>query len=266
MLSAEPTRKSRLLGAKLALVGALCLAPGVFAVAQSALMPSGAAQAAEEASPLAHVVARTQTAHRLVITAFGSSSTEGIGASAPEMSYPSRLSAELRSAVAPEVDVSVLNRGVGGDTIDDMMRRLPNIIAEHPDLVIWQIGANDPLRGISLEHFTARTLEGIATLRRAGIDVMLMDPQFCNVLSRAAATPAFREAIRAIGEETGVPVIRRYALMRGWLRDGLIKMDQMLASDGLHMTDGGYALLAQNVAEQILAEIGEHRARVVAAR
>jgi 2-haloalkanoic acid dehalogenase type II len=170
MLSAEQTRKPRLLGAKLALVGALCLAPGVFAVAQSALMPTSLMQAADEASPLAHVIARTQTAHRMVITAFGSSSTEGIGASAPEMSYPSRLGAELRSAVAPDVDVSVLNRGVGGDTIDDMMRRLPNIIAEHPDLVIWQIGSNDPLRGVTLEHFTARTLEGIATLRRAGIE------------------------------------------------------------------------------------------------
>ena len=266
MLSSEPTRKPRLLGAKLALVGALCLAPGVFAVAQSALMPPSLTQASDDVSPLAHVVARTQTAHRMVITAFGSSSTEGIGATAPEMSYPSRLSAELRSAVAPEVEVSVLNRGVGGDTIDDMMRRLPNIIAEHPDLVIWQIGANDPLRGISIEHFTARTMDGIATLRRAGIDVMLMDPQLCNVLSRAAATPAFREAIRAIGEETGVPVIRRYALMRDWLRDGRIRMDELLAADGLHMTDGGYALLAQSVADQILAEIGEYRARVVAAK
>jgi lysophospholipase L1-like esterase len=40
--------------------------------------------------------------------------------------------------------------------------------------------------------------------------------------------------------------------MHAWLRQGLLTKSQMLASDGLHMTDGGYALLARSVAPEIL--------------
>ena len=41
-------------------------------------------------------------------------------------------------------------------------------------------------------------------------------------------------------------------LMQHWLADGLLTPAQMLAPDGLHMTDGGYAMLARVVARDIL--------------
>ena len=49
-----------------------------------------------------------------------------------------------------------------------------------------------------------------------------------------------------------VPVIRRYDLMRAWLANGVLTPAQMLAPDGLHMADGGYAKLADAVATDIL--------------
>ena len=65
------------------------------------------------------------------IIAFGSSSTEGVGASSPAANYPSRLAGAL-SAAWPNAQVTVINRGVGGEDADDMARRLPVVIAEHP--------------------------------------------------------------------------------------------------------------------------------------
>jgi lysophospholipase L1-like esterase len=47
-------------------------------------------------------------------------------------------------------------------------------------------------------------------------------------------------------------VIRRYSMMRGWLADRVLTPAQMLAPDGLHMADGGYAKLAEAVATDIL--------------
>ena len=49
-----------------------------------------------------------------------------------------------------------------------------------------------------------------------------------------------------------VPVIRRYDLMHMWLDQYLLTPAQLLSPDGLHMADGGYALLAGAVAQEIV--------------
>ena len=193
--------------------------------------------------------------HALRIVAFGSSSTEGIGASSPAASYPSRLQAELRAALPDGVALKVLNRGVGGEDAEDMQRRLPRIIAERPDLVIWQTGTNDPLRGLPLARFTELTRQGIGAFRAAGIDVMLMEPQDCPVFSGKPGSLAYRDAVRALGDETGVPVIRRYDLMQRWVATAKLTRAQMQAPDGLHMSDAGYALLAKAVARAIMTDV-----------
>jgi lysophospholipase L1-like esterase len=226
--------------------------PVLFVCGLAAMMCVRPADAAPPpADPLPHV---TQTlAHRqpLRITAFGSSSTEGVGAASPAASYPSRLQVELNARLA--TGATVANRGVGGDDVDDMMRRLPAIIAEHPDLVIWQTGTNDPLRGVDIDHFTDLTRQGIQAMRAAGIDVMLMGPQLCRRLQETAGAQRFRDAVRTIGRDLHVPVIHRYPMMQAWLARHMLTETQLLAPDGLHMADGGYALLAKEVAHTILA-------------
>ena len=54
----------------------------------------------------------------------GSSSTEGIGASAPDRTYPARLEALLRARWPGMPAVTVLNQGIGGQTVDAMLARL----------------------------------------------------------------------------------------------------------------------------------------------
>ncbi len=188
----------------------------------------------------------------LRVVAFGSSSTEGVGTSSPAASYPSQLEREL-TALVPGARADVRNRGIGGQDADDMIARLPDILAERPDLVIWQTGSNDPLRGVPLERFEAETRAGIAAMRQAGADVILMEPQLCRRLATQSDADQFRDAVRRIGAEMNVPVIRRYDLMRAWLDKGVLTPAQMLSSDGLHMADAGYALLAKEVAHRIVA-------------
>jgi lysophospholipase L1-like esterase len=101
---------------------------------------------------LSHVAARLAAHQPIVIVAFGSSSTEGRGASSPAATYPSRLLADL-TAELPRQRVIVINQGIGGDDADDMALRLPTVIAERPDLIIWQTGSNDPLRNVPLDRY-----------------------------------------------------------------------------------------------------------------
>jgi acyl-CoA thioesterase-1 len=212
---------------------------------------AGGAQTLSDSARLLHVAER-MAAHQLVrIIAFGSSSTEGVGASSPSATYPSRLQAVLSAAWSSRQPVVVLNRGVGGEDADDMARRLPTVIAEHPDLIIWQTGSNDSLRGVPLDRFEQETEAGIDEIRAAHIDVMLLEPQLCRELENKPVSIEYRDALRAIGEAMDVTVIRRYDLMRQWVADGILTPEQMLSPDGLHMADGGYAKLADAIADDI---------------
>jgi len=194
----------------------------------------------------------------LRIVAFGSSSTEGIGATSPASSYPARLEAALRQAHPGLAGgITVLNRGVGGEHADDMIARLDrDVLAARPDLVIWQTGSNDPLRGVSLDHFREVTLAGVRRMRDAGSDVVLMEPQWCPKLDATPGAYRFRDAVREIGAELGVPVIRRSDLMRDWVAEGRLTREQLFASDGLHMADRGYDLLGQAVADEVARRTG----------
>ena len=85
------------------------------------------------AQPLSRVAERLADGRPVKIVAFGSSSTEGAGASKPSASYPSRLAEEL-ARWFPDNQITVLNRGVGGNDAADMLARLDSdVIAERPD-------------------------------------------------------------------------------------------------------------------------------------
>lgn len=203
------------------------------------------------ADALPVVASRLASGAPLRIIAFGSSSTEGVGASATAASYPSRLQLALSAGLRGPV--VVLNRGIGGEDADDMALRLPAILAEKPDLVIWQTGTNDPLRDVPLTRFVEKTRAGVAAMRAVGVDVMLMEPQLCDRLQSTAGADRYRLALRQIGAEMGVPVIRRFDLMRAWLDRGMITHAALMSGDGLHMADAGYAMLASEVAREIRA-------------
>jgi lysophospholipase L1-like esterase len=139
-----------------------------------------------------------------------------------------------------------------------MLARLErDVLKEKPDLVIWQTGSNDPLRSVPLARFVEETKAGIGKMRAAGFDVMLMEPQWCPKLQGTPGADLYREAVRAVGSELGVPVIRRADLMRKWLAENRLSSNQLLSGDGLHMTDGGYALLAREIANEILSAVAE---------
>ena len=222
-------------------------------LAQNAAVAANPPSVATETAILPHVAARLARHEPLTIIAFGSSSTEGVGASTPAHAYPARLEADLSAALAAGETVTVINRGIGGEDADDMMARLArDVISAKPDLVIWQTGTNDPLRKLPLDRFAAETRDGILRMRAAGIDVVLMEPQDCRMIRATPGALAYRDAVRRIGSEMMVPVVRRYDLIRGWLADGTITEAQLMAPDGLHMADEGYARLAAEVARELL--------------
>jgi acyl-CoA thioesterase-1 len=188
----------------------------------------------------------------LRIVALGSSSTAGAGASAPADSYPARLEAALRARL-PQARIDVVNAGRNGDDVGDMLARLdPDVLAQRPDLVVWQFGSNALLRGRDGASIERAAREGIDRLRGRGIDVVLMDLQHAPRIEGMPERDRMLGLIVRIGDTTRTPLFRRHRLMGAWrdaLGDGYARM---LSPDGLHMSGSGYACLADALAIALL--------------
>src|SRR5450755_3361083 len=84
------------------------------------LPPKGGAKSM---GSLPHVASKLAAGEPVVIIAFGSSSTVGYGTTSPEFTYPNRLAAQLHRQY-PSADITVVNRGQGGEDAPEMMKRL----------------------------------------------------------------------------------------------------------------------------------------------
>jgi acyl-CoA thioesterase-1 len=208
----------------------------------------------------ARVAGRIDRGEALTIVAVGSSSTLGTGASAPELSYPSRLEAELKARF-PSIVIRVINRGKGGEDVAEELARLDqDVIAMHPDLVIWQVGTNAVLRRDDLSADRELIERGVALLKASGSDVVLMDLQYAP---RVIARPAYAEMEQLIAnaaKSAQVGLFRRFEIMQHWpavtQADAAAPMaettaETMIGRDGLHMTDRGYFCLAADLAEAL---------------
>lgn len=189
----------------------------------------------------------------LRITAFGSSTTEGIGASSPEASFTSVMHRGLLGALlgARVAQFVLRNRGIGGNNAIDLHGRLDEVVADAPDLVLFQTGSNDPLQEVPLDRFEQLTRDDLARLRATGADIVLIDQQLCRMLEECPAFPPFLAGLHRIGREAAVPVFPRYRLMQDWCAAGMAR--DTLSPDGLHMGDHGYALLGAALSDWLLA-------------
>jgi len=203
---------------------------------------------------------------RLTIVAIGSSSTAGTGASSPAASYPGRLAAEFKARL-PGRDIVVVNRGVGGQTTEKMLARFSSdVIAARPDLVLWQVGTNSVLRDRPLPPHAQLLRDGIARLKAAGADVVLIDMQFAPRVAAKPEAQAMEDQIALAAKEQSVDLFPRFALMRGWHEVQHIPFEVFVSPDRLHMNDWSYACLAKLLAADIIEAATRPVAAAAAAR
>jgi len=189
------------------------------------------------------------------IVAFGSSSTEGRGASSRDKAYPARLQAVLNAGFE-EPRFEVVNRGRSGELATHMLARIErDVLQLDPVLVIWQTGVNDAIRKVDPTAFRDTVEAGLALMRQRGIDVILLDQQFFPGSVKVAGYQTYLELLREIGAAHGVPVFRRYELMKHLVDSEQFSIDELLASDRFHMNDVTYDCLGSVLAGAISASL-----------
>ncbi|PZU93973.1 MAG: hypothetical protein DI527_05535 [Chelatococcus sp.] len=192
--------------------------------------------------------ARLRQDRKLDILAIGSSSTEGIGASSRDKTYPERLRALLEQAW-PQTKIEMVNAGIGGETAPQTFARLRKLVAErHFDLVIWQVGTNDAVTGGDMAVFKNLIREGVDIVRGAGAGLVILDQQFYPGIKDPQRYASYVAAVAETARERSVPVLSRYAMMTAWHGRDAKSFGSTLAGDRFHMSDIGYDCLARGMA------------------
>jgi lysophospholipase L1-like esterase len=207
---------------------------------------------------LPRVARKLSAGEPLVIVAFGSSSTQGYGTSSPEFTYPNRLAAQLQRKY-PTANITVVNRGRGGEDAPEMMKRLQTeVIDMHPDMVIWQVGTNAVIRDLDPDATGQMVQDGVARIQASGADVVLVDLQYSpRVNEHPEGASRMVKLLRRIAQLRHIGVFPRFEVMRQWHENQSLPIDSFVIADGLHMNDWGYACFAQLLGDDIIRSVGQ---------
>ena len=187
---------------------------------------------------------------RARIVAIGSSSTVGRGDIKP---YPGRLLSFLQ-AQYPNAGITMVNQEIGGQEAPIELQRFDtDVIAEKPDLVIWQVGTNAIWQRTDLkppppsfDETTSAIRDGLVKLRnQTQADVILMDLQYVPAVLIPAKKDKAIAMVREIGElarNAGVNVFRRFAFMKGLHEVEHVSFDRMVdPTDEQRLHDSDWA-------------------------
>jgi lysophospholipase L1-like esterase len=216
--------------------------------------------------------AQSLTRGRPKIVAIGSSTTAGEG---NIKAYPERLLSFLQGEY-PNPKITMVNQGIGGqEAPSELLRFDTDVIAEKPDLVIWQVGTNavwQPLdqQPPSFDETITAIRDGLIKLRdETQADVILMDLQYVPAVltpDKKDRAVAMVEAISKLARDAGVNVFRRFAFMKGLHQVEQISFDRMVdPTDDNRLHDSDWA--TQRVAWAVKFAIvgGVNKARSSAA-
>lgn len=187
------------------------------------------------------------------IVALGSSSTWGTGASSRAHTYPARLEAELRDAW-PKIDVRVINAGIGGQLARDMVARIDkDVVPAKPQLVLWQTGVNDAIKGVPIEDYKRQLRAGLKRLRAMAVDVVLIDQQYYPRFAKIKDGPLYMAALREVAAEFHVSVMQRFAIMQHLIATAQFTTATLLSPDQFHLNDQSYDCMGRLLAKSLEA-------------
>jgi hypothetical protein len=165
---------------------------------------------------LVRVQKAVKESRQLKVLVVGSGSSLLAGGGGPALSYPARLEAALKERL-PNVAVSVTPFAKPRQTAEDMGQGLEKLVAdEKPNLVIWQTGTIDAMRGLDPEDFRLTLDEGVETIHAGGADAMLMNTQYSPRTESLIANTAYNDSMRWVAQHRNVPLFDRLGIMRHW--------------------------------------------------
>lgn len=178
--------------------------------------------------------------------ALGDSLTAGYGLPA-EDGFTVKLEAALRALGHP---VTVVNAGVSGDTSAGGLARLDWALADDPDLVIVELGANDGLRGID-PAATRSNLDAILTrLGERGLPVLLT-----GMYAPPNLGPEYGERFNAIYPELAE---KHDVALYPFFLEGVATVSELNQDDGMHPNAAGVDVIVDGILPHVTRMLDTH--------
>jgi hypothetical protein len=134
--------------------------------------------------------------------------------------YPFFLEQALRERLS-DVEVRVFSRSEPRRTVMEIMTSLPRLIDQmKPNLVVWQSGTIEALRGIDPDGYGRKLDAGVSLVQNHGADVLLVNPQFSPRTDFMIDSTSYTEHMRWVAQTRDVPFFNRFEVMRHWSESG----------------------------------------------
>ena len=147
------------------------------------------------------------------------------------------LEVQLQKQASPW---SVFNASISGETSSGGLIRLPALLeSKKPGIVLLELGANDALRGLSLEQTTMNLRKMIQLSKDSGAKVLLFGMQIPPNYGQQY-TKQFKELYPALASKEGV------ALLPFFLA-GVASNRELFQADNIHPNTAAQSILFKNV-------------------
>ncbi len=163
--------------------------------------------------------------------AFGDSLTSGFGA-APGSDYPTLLSKKIGRPI--------LNKGVPGETSENALSRLEEIVRLQPRVVLLCLGGNDALQQLPLDKTFANISTIIDRLQQNGSFVVLIGIRSASISDR------YSSPFKKLAKE-------KHVLFVPNILSGILGTPHLM-SDYVHPNEEGYNAIAERL-EKILTPL-----------
>ena len=144
-----------------------------------------------------------------------------------------------------KLDYTVVNASISGDTTAGGRARLPAALSEHrPAIVIIELGANDGLRGQTLDSMRENLTEMVRASHKSGARVLLVGMQIPPNYGQEY-TRKFQQTFADVAKAEKVALVP-------FLLDGFADRRAMFQPDGVHPTEQAQPAMLDTVWRQLL--------------
>ena len=139
-----------------------------------------------------------------------------------------------------DLDWTVVNASIGGETTDGGLRRLPGLLEAHdPTIVVIELGGNDGLRGFPPNVIESNLANMIEQVRDTGATPLLVGMQIPPNYGQRYTT-MFADIFPTLSDRYNTPLVPFFL-------DGIYDQDGLMQGDGIHPTEEAQPRLLNNI-------------------
>jgi lysophospholipase L1-like esterase len=191
-------------------------------------------------------VKRLKTGENIRLIAFGDSLTYGWMVNKGYIEFLN----ELLENRFPGNKITIINRGIPGNTASDGIKRLhDDVLESSPDLVFIQFALNDAYTGDSPENYRDNICTIIRTIReKTESEILLLTSVPLNNRKENEHINKYYRVLSEISKSEDLPLVEVHKYWERKLTEGY-DFFNLVQADMVHPTDDGYRLMAEAIME-----------------